>query len=611
MFGIRTKLSIVFIGLLLIIALVGIKSIVLFDELGGSIDLILRENYESVIACQDMKESLDSSARGLLYTLMGHEHEGKTLVDKNTEIFNQALKRELQNVTLPGEGQKAFLIHRLFKDYSRLSDTMLDRNLDHEKRSEVYFKQVLPLIAEIKSTANEILEMNQNNMNAANENARTKAHEAKRAMMAMITFVSILSAAFMLLIGRWIFRPISTLTEAANEIKSGNLEVVVSTNSRDEIGSLGNSLDAMAASLREGKRFDQAHLDRIRRSTEQAFNIIPDGIAIVDDIGNIEVANTAASELFDLKANRNVADLPLQLLTQMYYQAINAKSITESDNQPKLIQRFVEGEEKFFLPRAIPIHDSSKCPTGVLMLISDVTQEHHHNELKKSVISITAHQLRTPLTSVRMALHLLLDEKMGSLTDKQLELTLAAKEDSERLHLIIEQLLSIGRIESGKTRLDYRKIPSRQLVFDAVEPFRKMAIDRGLTLEIDLPDDLPDVDADPFLGSQVLANLLSNSLKYTQPGGVISVNAECEEEFVKFSVADTGKGIPKQYLNKILDQFFRVPGQGRGTGIGLGLAIVQEIITAHGGKVDVESVEGRGSRFTVSFKRANDPLERA
>jgi signal transduction histidine kinase len=121
---------------------------------------------------------------------------------------------------------------------------------------------------------------------------------------------------------------------------------------------------------------------------------------------------------------------------------------------------------------------------------------------------------------------------------------------------------------------------------------------------VNLPDDLPEVIADTMLIAQVFANLLSNALKYTNPGGKVSISAEATDESVLLSVSDTGQGIPSQYLKKILEQFFRVPGQGGDSGVGLGLSIVQEIVSAHGGVVNVESSEGEGSTFTFSLQRA-------
>lgn len=604
MIGIRTKLSLGFLGLLLILMLVGVRNILLLNELGGSIDLILRENYRSVIACQDMKEALERIDSGLLYSLLDHQPEGKALVKRNLEVFAEALHVQLNNITLPEEDQKSSRIENLFNDYVLVTKAVLDQDSDLEKRRNIYFADSVSLFREIKFTADEILHMNQAKMSKSSHDAGMKVAEARNTMIGLIGLGLLVASGFMILVGKWILRPISSLTNAAKEIKSGNLDVVIQSCSQDEIGQLAKTVDGMAASLREFKRTDQAHLLRVRRSTEQAFNVLPDAVVLLDAVGKIELVNKAASESFGFYSNQ---ELPIQsapFFTRLYYQALNGQPYSEPYSTSKIIQRFVHGEEKFFNPRAIPILDHEKRTTGVILLLSDITQEHHQNELKKSVVATAAHQLRTPLTSVRMALHLLLEEKVGPLTQKQLELTLAAKEDGDRLYLIIERLLSIGRIESGKAELDRRSVCSNELVFDSSEPFRKKAIDEGIILGIDLPPDLPAVDADPLLVSQVFANLLSNSLKYTGPGGSIKISAIFDEESVIFSVSDSGKGIPQRYLKKILDQFFRVPGQVGETGVGLGLSIVQEIVTAHGGILGVESKEGQGSKFTFSLRRS-------
>jgi signal transduction histidine kinase len=143
------------------------------------------------------------------------------------------------------------------------------------------------------------------------------------------------------------------------------------------------------------------------------------------------------------------------------------------------------------------------------------------------------------------------------------------------------------------------------MVLEGVEPYRSAARDQGVSLTVDLPDDLPEVWADPTRITHVFANLLSNALKYTPPGGSISISAQEGEEVVRFQVSDTGIGIPDRYLPRIFEQFFRVPDQGPGTGAGLGLAIVKEIVEAHGGTVEVESREGAGSTFFFSLRRAD------
>ena len=604
MLGIRQKLSLGFGVLLAIIMILGLQSVTLFTELGGSIDSILRENYRSVIACQEMKEALERVDSGILFTLLGYEGEGIELIRKNEKLFEDALGIELNNITLPGEGEKAAYLQDLFRQYTTALEVAINSTFANEVKRETYFVKILPLFQQIKITADDILHMNQQNMSDANQQARKTAASARQRMVMLLIIGAGVAIGFMYFTGKWILRPIAGLIASANEIESGNLDLVVQTHSKDEIGTLSEAFNAMAASLREFRRTDRARLLRIQRSTEQAFKFLPDAVAILDLGGNIEVASALALEAFNLSPNEKITSLPFQLVVDLFHEAVRTCRVAEPTNDQSLIQRFVKGEERFYRPSAVPILGIDKQPTGAIIILSDATQEQHQNELKRDVISTVSHQLRTPLTSVRMALHLLLEEKVGSLTEKQEELLIAAKEDSERLYTILEQLLNISRIESGKAQIDQRVLSCNELVFESVEPFRRAAQDLGISLEVNLPDDLPEVIADTMLIAQVFANLLSNALKYTNPGGKVSISAEATDESVLLSVSDTGQGIPSQYLKKILEQFFRVPGQGGDSGVGLGLSIVQEIVSAHGGVVNVESREGEGSTFTFSLQRA-------
>ena len=562
MLGIRQKLSLGFGGLLVIILVIGFQSIVLLTELGDSIDVILRENYRSVIACQDMKEALERIDSGILFVLLGYEQKGLGLVTQNTTAFRDALKVELNNITLPGEGDKAERLQQLFEQYTVALEDATNPGLAQDLRRETYFSRLLPLFEQIKATADEILHMNQQNMSDANQHAREAAAAARQRMVVLLMIGVAVAAGFILLAGKWIIHPLARLTASANEIKSGNLDLVVKADSNDEIGALSEAFNAMAAGLRQLRRTDQATLHRIRRSTEEAFRFLPDGVAIVDINGNIEVASAIALDAFNLRPNQQIFNLPFQSVIELFREAVRTGRVAEPGNGESYIQRFVQGEERYFRPRTVPILDAERNPTGVIVILSDVTQERHQDELKRGVVSIVAHQLRTPLTSVRMALHLLLEEKIGALNEKQAELLVAAREDSDRLHSVLEQLLNISRIESGRAQINSRPISSHQLVFESIEPFRRTAQDNGISLEVNLPDDLPEVLADSGLIAQVFANLVSNALKYTNPGGNVTVSAKTDDSFVAFSVSDTGIGIPKQYLQSILEQFFRVPGQG-------------------------------------------------
>jgi NtrC-family two-component system sensor histidine kinase KinB len=350
-------------------------------------------------------------------------------------------------------------------------------------------------------------------------------------------------------------------------------------------------------------------LIRIQKATQQAFNSLPEAVAVIDLEGKVEVATEAAGRSFGLKPDTNLKDLSLEWLYGLYQEALKQNRIPQKIDRQPIFQHFIEGEERFFHPEAVPILDQERQPTGVVLVLQDITQIQHQDELKRGMISTVSHQLKTPLTSIRMAIHLLLEEKIGFLTDKQAELLIAAREDSDRLYNILNNLLDISRIESGKAKMEFRTVSPNALQMEALEPFWRAANDQGVTLSVDIPGDLPDVWADPTRIYYVFGNLLSNALRYTSPGGKITFSAKTEGNEVCFSIADTGKGIPSQYLPRIFEQFFRVPNQEKESGAGLGLSIVKEIIEAHGGQVGVESQEGKGSTFTFTLRMVDHLLK--
>jgi signal transduction histidine kinase len=298
--------------------------------------------------------------------------------------------------------------------------------------------------------------------------------------------------------------------------------------------------------------------------------------------------------------------LPYTWMADLFREALKGDQTLVNQNNVSLIQQFINGEEHYFRPTASPILNNRREVTGVILILKDVTEQLEHDELKRGVISTVSHQLKTPLTSVRMALHLLLEEKLGPLTQKQAELLIAAREDSDRLHRTLENLLDISRIVSGKVAMEFHTAHAHQMALEIIESYRAAARQRGVELKTDLPADLPDVWADTVQIGHVFANLLFNALKYTDSGGAITVSAQADEERVRFLVSDTGKGIPEQYLPRVFDRFFRVPGQEEESGVGLGLSIVKDIVEAHGGAVNVESRIGEGSTFTFTLPRADN-----
>jgi two-component system, NtrC family, sensor histidine kinase KinB len=604
MLSLRQKMLIGFSGLLLISALIGTISIIQITDLGGAIGSIMKENYISVQACREMKEAAERMDDGVMYILLGYSEKGARIIRTNDASFEKALNAELNNITLPGEHESAIKIKTLYIRYLKLLNTISDGTMRTGDIKKTYFNEISPLFTEINRTADSILSMNQQNMYKTGRMAKQKASGSRTMMYVFLLISASITTIYVFLIGRWILEPITKLTASVDEIRRGNLDLVISAGTKDEIGRLSEAFNEMAASLRDFRRSDEAKMIRLKESAQQTFDHLPNIVAILDDDGVVEMSSKPAREIFGLKKDVNIHDLPYKWMEDIVNSVTKRSSQDVFQKGINVIQHFDNAREYYFQPMAAPVLDNFKQPAGAILIINDITGRIEHDELKTGLISAVSHQLKTPLTSLRMAIYILLDEKMGPLTSGQADLLVTARDESDRLNDIIENLLDISRLESGKTGLKLEQVSPLQLITDAAKRFNSAARDKGVELIPDIPDDLPDVIADGSQIDHVFANLISNSLKYTPSGGTVMLHAEALFDHVWFIISDTGIGIPAQYIPDIFNRFFCVPGQNIQPGTGLGLAIVKEIVEAHGGTIKVESIPGKGSIFTFSLPTA-------
>jgi signal transduction histidine kinase len=252
--------------------------------------------------------------------------------------------------------------------------------------------------------------------------------------------------------------------------------------------------------------------------------------------------------------------------------------------------------ERSFLPRANPIVDEEGGVVGTSVLLQDVTRLLRFDELRNDLVATVAHEFRTPLTSLRMAIHLLTEQSVGPLTEKQADLVYASREDCDRLQSIVDELLDLSRIQSGHIELRRSPVPPVDLVRTAIELDRATASASRIELR---PEVLPgigrvDVDADRI--QLVFTNLLQNAIRHSPSGGEVVIRATPVEDSIRFEVIDSGPGIPPEYRRAIFEKYFQLPGARSGRA-GLGLYIAKEIVEAHGGEIGVESELGKGSTF--------------
>jgi two-component system phosphate regulon sensor histidine kinase PhoR len=328
--------------------------------------------------------------------------------------------------------------------------------------------------------------------------------------------------------------------------------------------------------------------DNARLSTVLAQ--LTDGVIIADADGMIQFANPAAQKLFE------TSDVIGHSIVEIVrnHQLVDAWQRCQQTREVQSESVELPASRQFLQLIAIPDTHAS----GSLLLVQDLTRVRRLETVRRDFISNVSHELRTPLASLRALTETL---QSGALVDPDAGPRFLGRISTEvdALTQMAQELLDLSRIESGQVELILAPLGPKSLLTSASDRMRMQAERAGLKLSIKCEDGLPTIRADKSRLEQVLVNLIHNAVKFTKPGGEIILEAESREAVggVRFAVRDTGVGIPEESLTRIFERFYRVDKSRTGSGTGLGLSISKHIIEAHGGKIWVESREGRGSSF--------------
>ncbi len=612
----RMKLMLGFLPLLAILIGLGLWAIAMFYGLGGNIDVILRENYRSVLAVERMKEALERMDSGLMFAFSGRSQQARAQFDESKKEFDRQLSVEEHNMTVPGEREIVAELTAEYRGCLELAADYFDpRNATTADRANLYFSKLLPRFENLRKLEDRVLLLNQRNMEQMNEKALRNAASSTRLMIAALLVAVALAIASSRVLTELILEPIVAVTEGARAVSQGKLDQVVPATTHDELGELGQAFNAMARTIREYREAGTVRLLRAQKTAQATIDSFPDPVIVVDPQGGVERANPAARRL--LQAIPTTSGDALPWIAPAALKAhLDSVLGGQADYLPLSLDQAIflrdGNQDRYFLPRVLRIRSDSGELLGAAVVLSDVTKFHLLDQLKSDMISTVSHELKTPLTSIQMVVHLLLEEAVGPLSTKQTELLLAARQDSDRLLGMINDLLDLTRIEQGRVALDQQPANAAELVHDALERYRSAAEDAGITLQTQLEAPLPPVLVDKERIEHVFDNLMTNALRHTDRGGTIILKAASDGGTVQFSVADNGEGIPAQFIPRVFDKFFRTPGAKHQGGAGLGLAIVHEIIVSHGGQIGVQSTLGKGSTFTFSLPAsAGSPVEAA
>ncbi|MCI0572986.1 MAG: ATP-binding protein [Myxococcaceae bacterium] len=605
----RSRLLIAQLPLALALGLVGVLAVSTLRELGEGGQRILQDNYRSVLAAQRMKDALERIDSGALFVAIGERKQGYEQIAQQQPLFERELDVQQSNVTEPGEAEATGELRSHWEAYLEALERYLPLEGQETLRAR-YLTDLAPRFHATRNAADAVLALNQDAMVAKSEELRRTSKRIN-----MLTITGVLAA---LLAGltasaaltRRALHPMAVLSQAVRRLGQGDLEARAQVAATGEIGQLAADFNAMAERLRVYRESSLGELLQAQSSSQAAIDSLPDPVVVFSAEGGVLNVNRAAEQRLGVSVEQVDASLAhvgpelREVLERVRAHVLSGKGPYIPRGYEEAV-RVESGEGPlFFLPRGTPVYAETSGIVGATVLLQDVTRLKRFDELKNDLVATVAHEFRTPLTSLRMAIHLCVEEVVGPLTTKQADLLNAAREDCERLQKIVDDLLDLSRIQSGQLELHVRAVSPDELVEEAVAPYRGTAQERQVDLVTFLSPDMDRVEVDPERISVVLGNLVANAVRHSPEGGRVEVALAKGDGAVRFEVSDNGPGIPHEHQARIFDRFYRVPGVDGGAA-GLGLSIARDIVRAHGGDIGVMSEEGKGSRFwfTVPERR--------
>jgi NtrC-family two-component system sensor histidine kinase KinB len=611
----RAKLILTQSPLALALLLLGVVSGSVTRRLGAQARLILADNYRSVLAAERMKGALDHLNGDALVLLAGHPEGVAADVAANRATFSRELAAQEGNITERGEREVTRDLRAAWSAYQRSLDEYLTAAAG-DRRGDLYFGRLEAQFRRADALADEILANNQDAMVGKVDLAdRRAARFEQLVILAVVLALGIGIPASTWLITRTLL-PLGVVAAAVRRFGENDFKARAQVRGHDEIAAVAAEFNKMADRLERYRQSSLGELLQAEQAAQSAIDSLPDPVIMLDAEGDVHGTNAVAAKLLGIDPDLPPGDRYARADpgVRAVVEKLRAHVLGgRGSYAPKGFEEAVrlagtpEGE-KILLPRATPIYDEAGSVTGATIVLQDATRLFRFDELKNNLVATVAHELRTPLTSLRMALHLCTEGSVGELSRKQADLMFAARDDCERLQIIVDELLNLSRIEAGQIELRRRRLNPETLIGPILDVHQGAAEQAGVRLQPEVPPGLPDVFVDPDRLQLVFSNLLGNALRFAPRDSRIIVRARVQHapqvqehklstpDEVRFEVADEGAGIPQEHQAGLFEKFFRVPGSPEG-GSGLGLFIAKGLVQAHGGRIGVDSAPGRGATF--------------
>lgn len=563
------------IGILFaMIVLLTLISTLLINMLKVDSHNILVANYNTLYYSREMLIALDGGISN----------------SENTRLFEKNLKKQENNVTEIGEKE---LTENLAFHFKQVVDSPANLILDKLIRKDISDIMLL-------------------NMQAIERKSKV-ATDATEDAVFWITLIGaicfLISFSLFVNLPGNIANPIKVLTESIQEIADQNYSRRVHYIKKDEFGDLASSFNTMAEKLQEYQSGNLQKLMIEKKRIETLINNMHDPVIGLDDKKKVLFMNNMALKIAGLKSE-DVIGKPVEeiavkndLIRSLISEMFSDNTQTAAKQLP--VKIYADNKESYFEKEIIPIKiiptgEMEETLIGSVILLQNITPYKELDFAKTNFIATVSHELKTPISAIKMSLQLLENKQVGILNDEQQRLVDSINDDAGRLLKITAELLNMTQVETGTIQMSVLPTPPREIVEYAVNANAAAAAQKNIRIDINLDGEILNVLADKDKTSWVLTNLVSNAIRYSYENSSISIDVTSDAGRIKISVMDTGQGIAPEYKDKIFDRYFRIPGTRR-EGTGLGLSISKEFIEVQGGSIAVESKYGVGSTFTLDL----------
>jgi len=563
--------------------------IILLSVIGSRQVNILSEDTKNILT--DNYNTLDYSCNMLIAL------DGLYIDSLAAGKFRTNLEQQLNNVTENGEREVTDNIKARF-----------DLLASHPRDS------LTPRL--IRNDLNQLMRLNMDAIQRKSKVAEDSARNATIWILATGTLCFLIAFVLLINLPGNIADPIKELTESIKAIAAKNYSQRVHFEEHTEFRDLARAFNIMAEKLEE---YSNSSLSKIlfeKKRIDTVINNMHDPIIGLDEHKKILFVNDEALKIIGMKrgdlvgfAAQDIAvnnDLIRSLIRDLIPGNMTTV-ITPANGKPEPMKIYSDGKESYFdkeivSVKFIPTGEKEEVPIGDVIILKNITSFKELDFAKNNFIAIVSHELKTPISSIKLSLQLLENQHTGPVNEDQRQLIGSIRDDSNRLLKITSELLNMSQVETGNMQLTIQQSDPLEILSYVLGAVKVQATQKGIELRTDHPDVVSPIMADSEKTAWVLTNLITNAIRYSYDDTVVYIGIRQDDHHVYISVRDTGQGIAPQYQDKIFDKYFRVPGSQK-EGTGLGLSISKQFIEAQGGQLSVESDYGAGTTFTMALNR--------